>query len=108
MGDLTDVKVGDKLFVQGGYNEPRIEIVERITPSGRVIVTHYGEFNSNGRKRGESGWHSTSARPATEDDIARIYRHRLVRKLTDFRQWEKLSAHDLKTATEIIAKYKKD
>lgn len=106
MSDLTDVKVGDKLFVRSGhYSRSMILTADRITPSGRVITTS-GEFNRNGRKRGDSGWHTTWARKATEDDIAGIYRNGLVQELSNFRAWDKLSAADLKSASEIIAKYK--
>ena len=105
MTDLANVKAGDKLFVKSGhYDKGRIIVADRITPTGRVITKH-GEFNPNGRKRGDSGWDSTWARPATEDDIAGIYRHGLVQKLAAFRLWDKLSAEDLKTVSALIAKY---
>ena len=98
MNDLTGVKVGDKLCIVSRFRE------KCITPSGRVI-TKLGEFNPNGRMRGATGFDSTWACPATEDDIAGVHRYRLVQKLTGFRLWEKLSAEDLKAASEIIAKY---
>lgn len=105
MGDLAGVRVGDKLFIKSGhYDRGRIEAVDRVTPSGRVI-TKSGEFNPNGRKRGDSGWQSALARLATEDDVAGIRRHNLVQELEKFRLWDKLSADDLKAASEIIAKY---
>lgn len=106
MNDLAGVKVGDQLFVKSGhYDKGNIVKVDRVTPSGRVI-TASGDFNPNGRRRGGNGWLSTWARPATEDDIAGIYRYGLVQKLAEFRLWDKLSADDLKAASEIIAKYK--
>lgn len=105
MSDLTGVQVGDQLLVTNrSYGKGYIVTAERITPTGRVI-TKSGEFNPNGRKRGDTGWHSTWARKATEDDIAGIYRYGLVSKLERFRAWDKLSADDLKAASEIIAKY---
>lgn len=106
MTDLLGLKVGDKLFVKRGhYDKGSIVAVDRITPTGRVI-TKRGEFNPNGRLRGSSGWLSETARPATEDDIAGIYRYGLVQKLESFRTWDKLSAEDLKAATAIVDKYK--
>lgn len=106
MTDLTNVKVGDKLFVKVGYyDKGQIIAVDRVTPTGRVI-TKVGQFNPDGRRRGDSGWERASARPATEDDIAGIYRHGLVRALTEFRHWEKMTAADLKAAADLIAKYK--
>lgn len=105
MGNLEDVKTGDKLFVKSGpYDKGCIVMVDRVTPTGRVI-TKSGEFNSNGSLRGDNGWQQTWARPATEDDIAGIYRYGLVQKLLQFRAWEKLGAEDLRAASEIIARY---
>lgn len=107
MADLLGLKVGDRLFVKRGHHDKgSIVAVDRITPTGRVI-TKRGEFNPNGRLRGSGGWLSEWARPATEDDIAGIYRHGLVQKLESVHSyWNKLSAEDLKTATTIIEKYK--
>lgn len=105
MNDLTGVKVGDKVFVWGGFDNGHIAVVDRVTPSGRVI-TKSGEFNPNGLKRGDAqSWYPTQARLANEDDIAGIYRLGLVRQLTEFQHWDKLSADDLKAVSEIVAKY---
>lgn len=106
MNDLANVKVGDSLYVKSGrYDKGSIVTADRVTPSGRV-VTRSGEFNPDGRKRGESGWMRTRARPATEDDIAGIYRYGLVSKISNFHHWEKLSADDLKAVSAIIDRYK--
>lgn len=105
MNALANVKVGDKIFVKSGsYDKGRIVTIDRITPSGRVI-TAIGHFNPNGRLRGDNSWISTYARPATEDDVAGIYRYGLVRKMEEFRMWGRLSADDLKVVAEIIFKY---
>lgn len=105
IGDLTGAKVGDKLFVKSGhYDKGSIVTVDRITPTGRIVTKH-GEFNPNGRKRGSDGWQSTWARLATEDDVAGIFRLGLVSKIERFRAWDKLSADDLKTVSEIVSKY---
>lgn len=106
MSDLSSVKIGDKLFVQGvSYVPGYITTVARVTPTGRVITKH-GEFNPNGYKRGEKGVLGRHrARPATEDDIAGIYRAGLVSRLERFRLWDKLSADDLKAVAGIVAKY---
>lgn len=87
MSDLSDVKPGDKLFIKSGhYDRGHIEDVERITPTGRVIVKR-GTFERSGRLRGGNSWCSTYARPATEDDIAGNYRYGLVSKISNFRGW---------------------
>jgi hypothetical protein len=104
--DLNGVKAGDSLFIKtGNYDKGRIVRVDRVTPTGRVIAGG-SEFNPNGRKRGSRGWDSTWARLASEDDIAGIYRHGLVRNLEQFRQWEKMSPEDLKAASALVDKYK--
>ena len=104
MTHLEGVKLGDRLFVKSRYDKGRIEIVDRITPTGRV-VTKSGEFNPDGARRGGGRWNGALARKATDVDIASIHRERLIRKLAEFKLWERLSADDLKTATDIIAKY---
>jgi hypothetical protein len=105
MYDLAGVQAGDKLFVKSRHTETdMITTVDRVTPSGRVI-TKLGQFNQDGRLRGDHGWTGTRARRAIEDDIAAIRRYNLVRDLNEFSFWHKLSPDDLKAASEIIAKY---
>lgn len=100
MYDLSGVKVGDKLLIKS-YGSGRIEVAERITPTGRVI-TKTGTFTPNGRLMGDSStWHRTYAKVATEDDVAGIFRIGLVDKFRRF-DWNKLSAEDLKTINKII------
>lgn len=68
---LSGVKVGDKLCVLQRMGSKRIVVVERVTPSGRVI-TPAGEFNPNGTVRGQADpWNRMTARPANKDDIER-------------------------------------
>lgn len=106
MNDLEGVKAGDKLFVnQGTGRTGYISVVKRVTPTGRVIAEH-GEFNPNGRKRGDHGWSRAYARLATEGDLAGVYRAGLVSKLSYFRDWEKLSPDDLKTVAAIVDKHR--
>jgi len=108
MNDLDGVKPGDRLLVKIGHHDKgHLVTVDRVTASGRVI-TASGEFNPNGRKRGEdrNSWSRTIARLATEDDIAGIFRLGLVSKLERFRTWDKLSADDLKAAVSIVEKYR--
>lgn len=104
MNDLSEIKPGDKLFVQGGYGKGHIETVERVTPTGRVITQSY-QYELNGRRRGDTGWRRSVARRATDDDLAGIFRSGLVHKCESFRGWEKMSAEDLKTAADLVAKY---
>ena len=104
MNDLSEVTIGTKLFVRvGHYDRGCIEVVERITPTGR-IVTRSGTYERSGYKRGGDSWSRGYARIATEDDIAGIYRYGLVGRLRHF-DWNKLSADDLKAVDEITKKY---
>ncbi len=106
MDESLDVKAGDRLFVRGSspYDKGFIEVVERLTPTGRIITKHH-QYDPNGRRRGETGWGRHTARKATEDDIAGIYRVGLVSKIDRFRQWSKLSADDLQAVAAIVAKH---
>ena len=105
MSDLSQVQVGTRLFVTvGHYDRGRIELVERITPTGR-IVTKSGTYERSGYRRGGNSWSRGYARVATEDDIAGIYRYGLVERMKSF-NWNKLSADDLKAVDEVVAKYK--
>jgi hypothetical protein len=102
--DLSGAKVGDQLFVTGRFDRGHLTTVDRITPTGRV-VTKSGEFNPDGSKRGDTGWHRQHARLATADDIAGINRYNLTRKLEMFRAWDKLSPDDLKAVSDIVKKH---
>jgi hypothetical protein len=103
MTELTGIKPGDTLFISNRWSK-WLDKVDRITPTGRVILKNGTQFNPDGYQRGQTGWDRTSARPATNDDIAGINRSHLVQKLSRF-QWDKLGAEDLKAVGEIAAKY---
>lgn len=105
MNDPIQVAPGDKLFVSGGpYDKGHIEVVMRLTKTGRIVTEHH-QYDPDGRRRGDTGWHRSRARKATEDDLAGIFRLGLVSKIERFRRWDKLSADDLKAAAEIVSKY---
>lgn len=106
MTDLSEVRIGDKLLVWcGPHDRGRIDTVERITPSGR-IVTKSGQFEREGWLRGEkSRWQTTRARPATPDDIAGINRLHMVSKITNFKKWDKLTPDELKAVSEIVKRH---
>ena len=103
MNDLTNAKPGDRLFIWSRYNK-WLDVVDRVTPTGRVVLKNGTQFKPNGWKLGDKGFDMTQARLATDDDIAGINRGRLVDKLRRL-NWEKLSADDLKAVAEIVAKY---
>jgi len=103
---LDGIRVGDRLCVWHRHGSNRIETAERITPTG-MVVTKSGMFNKDGSLRGDTNWDRTWARPATEDDIAGIYRVGLVQKIERFRLWDKLSADELKAVVGIVDQYRK-
>lgn len=100
MTDLSTAKPGDLLYIWGRMNQ-RLDKVDRITPTGRVVLKNGEQFNADGSRRGDGPYSCVSARVATEDDIAGIYRANLVNKLRHF-PWDKLKAADLKTVGEIV------
>lgn len=104
MTDLTEAKPGDTLCIYNRHTK-WLDKIDRVTPTGRVILKNGSQFDPSGYKRGDSGWNRTQARIATEDDIADIYRAGLVSKIERFRAWDKLSADDLKAAAGLVAKY---
>lgn len=107
MGDLSGVKVGDKLCIRRSHYQPStIEIVERVTPTGRVI-TKSGAFERSGYMRGGDSWSRPYAWLATEDDIAGVHRYGLVSTFKQF-DWNRLTAEDLKAVDVIVKRYPKE
>lgn len=102
MPDLSNVKAGDKLYVSYRLGGRRIEMVDKVMPSGRV-KTKTGTFNPDGCLRGDIGIY---ARLATEDDFTEIARLSLIRKLIEYRGWSKLSTEDLQAVVSIMEKYR--
>lgn len=100
---LANVKPGDALLISDRFGQ-QIGVVDRITPSGRVIIKKY-TFNPDGWLRGNNVWNPRSARPATAEDMARLARRDKITKVRDFRSWEKLTHDELATISEIIGRY---
>ena len=102
--DLKEAKVGDTLWISDRWKPLGfLQTVERITPSGRVITKH-AEYNPDGRRRGTSGFDVCYARIATPEDIAKVYRAKVLQKVSHF-TWDKLGDDDLKSVAEIVARY---
>jgi hypothetical protein len=99
---LSDVKVGVKLCVLSRLSPKRIEMVLKVTPTGRV-VTRSGTFNPDGNLRGDL-FNKTRARLATDDDLIEVYRARLVERFRRY-DWNKLSSDDLKFINTILNNY---
>lgn len=79
---LKDLKKGDKVIEQGtGIGSiDYIREVERVTPSGRIILTTGTTFNPDGRLRGgKSAWGTNRLEQATDKALARVKRDNLLR-----------------------------
>lgn len=76
-----DVKVGDKIVVSSGHIPDRIGAITRVTNAGSFAVDCCGEalFDKNGRLKGAGVWDTTHAYLATEEDIERVRREKVIR-----------------------------
>jgi hypothetical protein len=105
--DLVGAKVGDTIYIKGRFGGVgHIEKIARVTPTGRVVTYRGTQYEPNGRERGTRGFQATWARIATDDDIKGVNRAHVISTIERFREWSGLNADDLKTVSEIIAKYK--
>ena len=65
---IKNLKPGDQVVVNGKY----LKLVERVTPSGRVVVGG-DTFNPDGWKRGDKdAWNHTYISEATPEAVQRI------------------------------------
>lgn len=68
MTDLSNIKVGNKVFVYDRYNGKALRVVESITPKGFIKVG--GRlYRKDGFERGSAGWAFSSITIATEEEI---------------------------------------
>lgn len=51
MADMLNMKAGDKVIYYNGLNEPCVETIERVTPTGRAVVRG-NYFMSSGKMFG--------------------------------------------------------
>jgi len=108
MGDLSEAKVGDKLYVEDRFGSGRIVVVDSLTPGG-LVVTKSGTFTPRGRKYGDGKdlWSHSRARLATEDDFAKVRQANLVGRIVRFRDWDKLTPDELSTVASIVDRREK-
>ncbi len=64
---IKNLKPGDQVTINGKY----VKLVERVTPSGRIVVGG-ATYNSDGSMRGGSSWNHSWLVEATPDIIERI------------------------------------
>lgn len=78
-----DVKIGDKVIIYGRYGHDTIGTVTKVTPAGSFAVDCYGTslFDKTGRLKGAGTWDTTRADLATEEDIQRVKREKVIREV---------------------------
>ena len=82
MNDLSNIKVGDKVIVYGGYGGETIKEVEKITPKGFIRVNGI-LYNQTGTQRSSDRWFFSRIEPVTEEKIEKLRRRDYVRKITN-------------------------
>lgn len=77
-----DVKPGDEIYIPdcSMYGPGRIATVDRLTPSGRIIVGGQ-TFDPDGTERGQAGWRPVRICLPTDELREKIRRHDLLNKL---------------------------
>lgn len=96
---IKELKAGDKVFVVGNYGKS-LEVVQEITPTGRVVVN--GRQYINGTN-GLSIWDILRLEQATDDKISVYKRTQFTQKV--FREMEQkrtISYIQAKQINEIL------
>ena len=81
-GWLAELTVGSLVIVYGNYGKKDTGTVEKITPSGRIVVNGI-QFNSEGGQVG-SAWRGMMLGQATPENVAKVVASRSVRALMEF------------------------
>lgn len=104
------LKAGDKVLSDSRYRGFAIETVARVTAT-TAILEDGTKLNNNpfryGRAKGDSGgFGGTYYSVLTEDDIVKVDRQNMVRRLSKV-DWAKTETDKLKKVIEILS-YKQD
>ena len=98
------VKPGDEVIVRRNMQPDELHTVERVTPTGRIIVKVSNrttwEFNPDGYLRGSTDQYSRPRLiPTTPELRAEVYKATLIRNICAMRgeQWAQLSIETLET-----------
>lgn len=107
MNELENVKVGDFVVLRGSYaHDDCLRKVERVTKF-QIVVGNRRFWKKNGRLVGAGILCHAYIRPATKNDIERINKVNLKKKLTAFiRQvaWSNLPLESLQAICDIVKK----
>lgn len=96
--DPSKLKVGDEVAVDGGgaFSVSSISAVERITPSGQILLAAGTRFTPQGREIGSSGRYSRWLREPTDEVREEVRRADLVASLrSPLYRWEDLPTETL-------------
>ena len=104
MGDLKNVKKGDKLSIYHHGEPIAIREVLDITKAGN-IKTKWGIFTVDGRLRGSNVWNRTYAEITTPEKITEFYNRVEKQKLAYFLRnttWYELDLETLEKVAKLI------
>jgi len=87
VNELEGIKAGDQVHVSGGWEPGTIARVERVTPSGRIVVNGM-QYRADGRPCGAGAWRRSHLSPVTPDVMEEMERDRLVDDA--LRLWERI------------------
>ena len=79
---MNEINVGDRLYCIGGVLDGkviRIETVDRITPSGRIVTDKTTQINPDLSIRGANKWGPYRMKPVTPD-IEEAYKKQEVKR----------------------------
>ena len=95
MSEFSNLKPGDDVIVSQHMGGSRMARVDRITPSGRIVIRRE-VFEPSGRARGYTGWRRPYLKLATPERIAAI---RTVenRERLKYAKWDTLPAEFINT-----------
>lgn len=100
-----NLKVGDKVVycTYGPWGDESIEIVEKITPTGRIRLKGIdAQFNKNGRKMGDTSLGSGGCLKILTPELEKkITEKRTIRKC--YQKLKLLERLDYDTAVKILA-----
>lgn len=98
---MSKWSVGQQVVVRSAGHE-YISIIERITPSGRVIVGNL-TFNPNGTEYGKSReWRAASIDEATPGDVDRVRWRDIRRRLVNPMEVNQLTGDQLDRIAAIL------
>ena len=100
---IKTLKVGDEVLTEqgGAYGYMAIYVVEKITPTGR-IVTSNRTFNPDGWERGDANvWSRMRISPVTQEARDKIRRKEIVDSMGNIK-WKNLPLEVLETIDDLL------